>query len=546
MNPNKEPAGTAEGDTLMQKIVSLCKRRGFVFPSSEIYGGLKSAYDYGPLGVELKRNIAEAWWRSMVHQRENVVGMDGSVIMHPHVWRSSGHLACFTDPLVDCLVCKERFRGDRAPRVDPGEAVEILAPDKGVAKEWERFVRERFEPSIRREGKKLLGAQAGDRGYVCPVCGSPFLSEERAFNMMFRTFLGAVDPLGLVVDAVLELRDRPREEIRARVEEVLDPSTVYLRPETAQAMFVQFLNIQQTMSLKLPFGIAQVGKAFRNEITVEHFIFRSCEFEQLELEFFCDPSEETRWLDYWKEERIAWWRGLANDASRFRLRRHAPEELAHYSKECYDIEYRYPWGWDELEGVAHRGSYDLLAHSRGMVSEKEAAQPEFRPRLAYFDPERVDPETGKKGYRFLPSVIEPSGGLTRGLLVFLLDAYTEDEVPNAKGEPEPRTVLRLHPSLAPIKAAVLPLVKRDGMPERAREIVQEFLAHGINSRYDEQHAIGRRYRRHDEIGTPYAITVDGQTLQDDTVTLRDRDTTRQERIEIAEAVEAVRRRLHGG
>ena len=531
------------GEERMQKIVSLCKRRGFVFQSSEIYGGLKSAYDYGPLGVELKRNIADAWWRSMVHGRENVVGMDGSVIMHPRVWRSSGHLASFTDPLVDCLVCRERFRGDKAPRVEAGQAVEITAPDKGVAKEWETLVRERFAPGVKRQGKTLRGLRAGDRGYVCPACGSPFLSEERAFNMMFRTFLGAVDPLGDVVDTVLACRDRPREEILARVEEVLAPSSVYLRPETAQAMFVQFLNVQQSMSLKLPFGIAQIGKAFRNEITVEHFIFRSCEFEQLELEFFCEPAEELKWLEYWKEVRMDWWRSLANGPDRFRLRRHGPEELAHYSKDCYDIEYRYPWGWDELEGIAHRGSYDLMAHSKGMVSEKEAASPKFKPRLAYFDPERTDPETGKKGTRFLPSVIEPSGGLTRGLLVFLLDAFTEDEVPNAKGEPEQRTVLRLHPRLAPYKAAVLPLVKRDGMPERAREIVQEFLRHQVNARYDEQHAIGRRYRRHDEIGTPYAITVDGQTLEDDTVTIRDRDTTRQERIKVGEAVETVLRRL---
>ncbi len=380
---------------------------------------------------------------------------------------------------------------------------------------------------------------------MCPLCGSPFLSDERAFNMMFRTFLGAVDPMGEVVDAVLANRDKPREELLALIEQTLAPSTVYLRPETAQAMFVQFLNVQQSMSLKIPFGIAQIGKAFRNEITVEHFIFRSCEFEQLELEFFCDPEEDLAWLDYWKEARMKWWQGLANDPSRFRFRKHAPDELAHYSKECYDIEYQYPWGWDELDGIAHRGAYDLNAHSRGMVGEKEAASPKFKPKLHYFDPERVDPETGKKGYRYIPTVIEPSGGLTRGLLVYLIDAYTEDEVPNAKGEPEPRTVMKLHPQLAPIKVAVLPLVKKEGMPERAREIVKEFWRHGVNSRYDEQHAIGRRYRRHDEIGTPYAITVDGQTLQDDTVTIRDRDTTRQDRIKVDEAVEVVLNRLKG-
>jgi len=250
-----------------------------------------------------------------------------------------------------------------------------------------------------------------------------------------------------------------------------------------------------------------------------------------------------KWLEYWKEERMRWWLRFANSPSDFRFRRHDPDELAHYSKDCYDIEYRFPWGWDELEGIAHRGDYDLTAHSKGMVGEKKAAAPNFQPKLHYFDPEREDPATGKKGYRFVPEVIEPSGGLTRGFLVYLIDAFREDEVPNAEGVPEKRTVLRLHPRLAPIKAAVLPLVKKEGMPEKAREIVQEFWRHGINTRYDEQHAIGRRYRRHDEIGTPFALTVDGQTLQDDTVTLRDRDTTKQERIRISDAVKAVEERL---
>ncbi len=542
-NEDKDACNGAHGEEVMRNVVSLCKRRGFVFQSSEIYGGLKSAYDYGPLGVELKRNLADEWWRNMVHERENVVGLDGSIIMHSKVWRSSGHLSSFTDPLVDCMVCKERFRADKAPTAEPGKEASITAPDKGMAKQWELFVQERFCPGIERRGKELKGAKAGDQGYVCPVCGSPFLSGERAFNMMFRTFMGAVDPVQDVINTVLNNSDKPRDEILAKVEKVLDPVNVYLRPETAQAMFVQFSNIQQTQSLKLPFGIAQIGKAFRNEITVEHFIFRSCEFEQLELEFFCDPENDLKWLEYWKEERMNWWKSMANDTSRFRLRRHDPDELAHYSKECYDIEYEYPWGWDELEGIAHRGSYDLMAHSKGMVSEKEAGSSKFKPKLNYLDPEKVDAATGKKGARFVPHVIEPSGGLTRGLLVYLIDAYTEDEVPDSKGKMEKRTVMRFHPRLAPIKAAVLPLVKKDGMPEMAREIVEEFRNRGVNSRYDEQHAIGKRYRRHDEIGTPYAITVDGQSLEDDTVTIRDRDTTRQERIKVDEAVDVVLKRL---
>jgi len=503
-NVNGDP-----GEELMQKIVSLCKRRGFVFQSSDIYGGLKSAYDYGPLGVELKRNLADQWWRNMVHERENVVGLDGSIIMQSQVWRSSGHLASFTDPLVDCKVCKGLFRADKAPKAVLGDATEIVAPDKGVAKLWYETIKNQYCPEIERKGKTLTGAKAGECGYRCPFCGSPFLSDERAFNMVFRSFMGAVDPMAEVVDTVLSNKDLSRESMLSKVDDILKPSSVYLRPETAQAIFCQFLNVQGSLSLKLPFGIAQIGKSFRNEITVEHFIFRCCEFEQMEMEFFCDSEEDMKWLDYWKDERMNWWKSLANNPSNFKFRKHDPDELAHYSKECYDIEYQYPWGWDELEGIAHRGCYDLMAHSKGLVSEKQANSPKFKPKLAYIDPEKEDPETGKKGHRFIPTVIEPSGGLTRGLLVYLIDAYTEDMVPNAKGEMEKRVVMKFHPRLAPIKVAVFPLVKKEGMPEKAREIVQEFWKHGINSKYDEQHAIGRRYRRHDEIGTPYAITDEG-------------------------------------
>jgi glycyl-tRNA synthetase len=297
-------------------------------------------------------------------------------------------------------------------------------------------------------------------------------------------------------------------------------------------MFVQFQNIQQSMGIKLPFGIAQMGKSFRNEITVEHFIFRSCEFEQMEMEFFCEPGTDDEWLEYWCNQRMEWWKQFMNHPENLRLRPHEDAELAHYAKACYDIEYLYPWGWDELEGVANRTDYDLAKH-----------QEHSGVKLSYFDPQGTNPETGKPGHRFLPYVIEPAAGATRGALMFLLDAYHEEEALSAKGKMEKRVVLKLHPRLAPYKCAVLPLVKKDGMPDIAREIVAELLRNGINSRMDAQHAIGRRYRRHDEAGTPFCLTVDGQTMEDGTITIRDRDTMAQERIPVADAVERVRERV---
>jgi glycyl-tRNA synthetase len=478
MSEDKKRRGTEELP-VMQKVVSLCKRRGFVFQSSEIYGGLKSCYDYGPLGVELKRNVMAEWWRAMVHEREDVVGIDASIIMSPRVWQASGHVSGFSDPLVDCKLCKERFRADKAPVVEIGGEV-----------------------TYRKEGKTIKGI--ADRKYVCPACGSPELSEERQFNLMFKTNLGP-----------LESGD----------------STVYLRPETAQAMFVNFLNVQQTYRLQLPFGIAQQGKSFRNEITVEHFIFRSCEFEQMEMEFFCAPEDSDRWLDYWKDERFDWYVRLGCKKENLRLRAHEKDELAHYARGCYDVEYRYPWGWDELEGVANRTDYDLRKHQE--ASGKK---------LTYFDPNRPNPETGKQGMHFLPYVIEPAAGATRSVLMFLVDAY--DEEPPSENRAEGRVVLRLHPRLAPIKAAVLPLVKKDEwLTGKAREIVKEFWRGSVNSFYDEKDAIGRRYARQDEAGTPFCITVDGQTREDDTVTLRTRDDMRQERIKVAEAVELVQRKI---
>jgi glycyl-tRNA synthetase len=496
----------------MTKIVSLCKRRGFVFQSSEIYGGLRSAYDYGPLGVELKRNIANEWWRNVVSERENVVGLDASIIMHPKVWETSGHLAGFSDPLVDCFNCKERFRADKAPKKEPG--TKVTFPEGGKAK-----------------GKELEGTVSA-AGYVCPVCGCPNLSPERQFNGMFRTSLGPVDPLS---DFVKEVhgKDLSQDEMRQKLEECVRQSAVYLRPETAQAMFVQFLNVLQSSGMKVPFGIAQQGKSFRNEIVVEHFIFRSCEFEQMEMEFFIEPGTQDQWLDYWKNERLTWYQNLANSPDHFRLRRHDQDELAHYSDDCYDVEYDYPWGWDELEGVASRTDYDLKRHAAATGTK-----------LSYFDQTKQDPETGKNGWRYTPYVIEPAAGLTRSVLAFLLDAYTEETGVDAKGKEKTRTVLQLHPRLAPIKAAVLPLVKKDGQPEKAREIVAKLRELGLQVSYDEQQSIGKRYAKHDEVGTPCCLTVDNETLENDTVTLRDRDTAEQRRLSVSDAITAVANRVN--
>ena len=513
-------------EDLMQKIVSLCKRRGFVFQSSEIYGGLRSAYDYGPLGVELKRNLMNLWWREMVHSREDVVGLDASIMMHPRVWQASGHLAGFSDPLVDCLICKERFRADKAPRVAAGEALTLTFGDKARAKVAHDWLTEQHPSlAVTRDGKDLKGLTAGDRGYVCPVCSSPFLSDERQFNLMFRTHIGPVDPLSALAQRVAsgELAQLSAAEVRAQIDAAVKDGAVYLRPETAQAMFVQFENIQQSMAMKIPFGIAQMGKSFRNEITVEHFIFRSCEFEQMEMEFFCEPGTDDQWMDYWKDARIAWWRKWSNAPEKFVLRAHEPEELAHYAKGCYDIEYDYPWGWGELEGIANRTDYDLKKHA-----EYSGAK------MSYFDPATQQ--------RFVPYVIEPAAGATRGVLVYLIDAYHEETV-EGSGGPETRVVMKFHPQLAPIKVAVLPLVKKDGMPEKARELVDAFFKRGINASLDIQHAIGRRYRRHDEIGTPWCLTVDGQTMEDGTITIRDRDTMEQRRISVEGALDEIERLL---
>ncbi len=435
---------------LMDEIVSLAKRRGFAFQSSEIYGGLRSSWDYGPLGVELKNNIKRLWWRDNVQRRDDVVGLDAAVIMSPRVWEASGHLAVFTDPLVECLSCHQRFREDHLP--DPR---------------------------------------------VCPNCGGKGFTDPRDFNMMFKTHMGPV----------------PDED-----------NAVYLRPETAQAMFVDFAQIQSSSRRKVPFGIAQIGKSFRNEITPGNFVFRMREFEQMEMEFFVEPGTDDEWHQYWIDRRHQWYLDLGIKPEHLRLREHDADELSHYAKRTVDLEYAYPWtDWAELEGVANRTDFDLKAH--------EAASGQD---LTYFDQEK---ET-----RFHPFVIEPAVSVDRALLAFLIDAYAVDEAPTAKGTIEKRTVLRLHPELAPVKVAVLPLSRNERLTPEARRL-HELVREQWITQFDDAGAIGRRYRRQDEIGTPLCVTVDFDTLEDQAVTVRARDTMAQERIPIDGLVAYLRERL---
>ena len=417
--------------------MSLAKRRGFVFQASEIYGGIGSSWDYGPLGVELKRNVKDAWWRAMVHERDDIVGLDSAIIQHPKVWEASGHIENFTDPLVDCLKCKGRFRADK---LDDARCLEKPSKKPGE-------------------------------------CGGE-LTAPRKFNLMFKTFLGPVEE---------------------------GAATAYLRPETAQGIFTNFVNVQQASRKKPPFGIAQIGKSFRNEITPGNFIFRTREFEQMEMEFFVPPAQWEQWYGEWRKLRQQWYVELGMDPAKLRLRDHAKDELAHYSNGCTDVEYLFPFGWSELEGIASRTDFDLKRHSQ--FSGKE---------LQYFD------EQTKEHY--VPYVIEPAAGCDRATLAFLVDAYTEEMV-----EGEVRVVMRLHPRLAPLKVAILPLVKKDGMPERARAL-EKSLRQRFTTFYDEAGAIGRRYRRMDEVGTPFCVTIDGQTAADGTVTVRHRDSMQQERV----------------
>jgi len=439
-------------DNVMEKLVSLAKRRGFVFQSSEIYGGLGSVWDYGPLGVELKKNIKERWWRSMVHEREDIEGLDAAILMHPKVWEASGHVAGFTDPLVDCKQCKNRFRADD-PRI------------KGTP---------------------------GTPEAQCPVCGSRgTLTAPRLFNLMFKTFMGPVEEAAAVV---------------------------YLRPETAQGIYVNYLNVLQASRQKVPFGIAQIGKAFRNEITPGNFIFRTREFEQMEMQFFVKPGTDQEWFDFWKAQRMQWVQALGLKAEKLRFHQHGKDELAHYAKDAYDIEYEFPFGWQEFEGIHNRTDFDLSRHQQ--ASNKKL--------------EYVDTSTNE---RFVPYIIETSAGADRTTLVVMVDAYSEEEVAGEK-----RVVMRFHPALAPLKAAVFPLVNKDGMPELSRRIYDGVRRH-FNVFYDDGGSIGRRYRRQDEAGTPYGITIDGQSTQDQTVTVRDRDTLLQDRIAADQLVEYLKKKI---
>ena len=443
----------------MEKIVSLCKRRGFIFQSSEIYGGLNGCWDYGPLGVELKRNLKNYWWRLMVHERDDVVGMDGSILMNRAVWKASGHEDTFTDPMVDCRSCKARLRADQI---------------------------------INKKGEKQ-----------CPVCGGKDLTESRAFNLMFKTYVGATED---------------------------ESSITYLRPETAQAIFVQFKNVLDVSRKKLPFGIAQIGKAFRNEINPRNFTFRSREFEQMELEYFCRPEEGMKLLEYWKEERLKFYENIGIPRDNLHVLTVPDTERAFYSKGTYDIEYNFPFGRQELEGVAYRTDYDLSQHQK--ASGKS---------LEYFDEERKQ--------KFIPHVVEPSAGVDRTVLALICEAYSEDEAPDEKGKMETRVVLRFHPRMAPIKCAVFPLLKnKEPLVAKAKEIVDLLRPH-MYVFYDEGGAIGRRYRRQDEIGTPFGVTVDFETLGEkdaalkDTVTLRERDSMKQERVAIKDLADILISRI---
>ncbi|HEX5310070.1 MAG TPA: glycine--tRNA ligase [Solirubrobacteraceae bacterium] len=451
-------AGTSTDTVTMDKIVALCKRRGFIFPSSEIYGGVGSTYDYGHYGVLLKNNVKGEWWRAMLQERDDIVAIDSAILQHPRVWEASGHLAGFTDPLVDCRACGQRFRADQLDQLQCGRK-----PSKHPGETDE--------------------------------CD---LTEARDFNLMFETTIGPVKESG---------------------------SVAYLRPETAQGIFVNFKNVLQFSRKKPPFGIAQIGKSFRNEITPGNFIFRTREFEQMEMEFFVPPAEAHKWFEHWLEQRMSWYVDLGIRPDHLHLRAHDADELSHYSSGTSDVEYLFPSTdsvggarWSELEGIANRGDFDLSQHAQ-FSGEK----------LEYFDPE------SKK--RYVPHVIEPAAGADRATLAFLVDAYDEEEVAG-----EQRTVLRLHPRLAPVKVAVLPLVKKDGQPELAREVYED-LRPRMQAEYDEGGSIGKRYRRQDEIGTPWGVTVDHQSVEDRTVTLRDRDSLAQERIAIEDLAGELERRL---
>ena len=428
----------------MEKIVSLCKRRGFIFQSSEIYGGLSACWDYGPIGVELKRNVKEAWWRSMVKERDDIVGIDASILMHRSVWKASGHEEGFADPLRECKECHQRWRADHL------------------------------------------------EGEGCPDCGGE-LTEPKMFNLMFKTFAGPIEG---------------------------ENAIVYMRPETAQGIFVNFANVMETTRKKPPFGIAQIGKAFRNEITTGNFIFRCREFEQMEMEFFVKPGTEDKWFEYWLDQRFNWYLNLGIKKENLRLREHAKEELAHYAKACSDVEYLFPIGWSEIEGIASRGDFDLVQHSKHSGKD-----------LSYFDTDTKE--------KYMPCVIEPSSGVDRNALAFLIDAY--DEEPD---KDEIRTVLHFHPDIAPVKVAILPLSRKENLSRMSKDVYST-VRKNFNAQYDDTQSIGRRYRRQDEIGTPLSVTVDFESLEDNAVTIRDRDTMKQIRVPVPVLVDTLNKKLDG-
>ena len=538
---------TAQTNKTMDSIVSLCKRRGFLFQSSEIYGGIQGFWDYGPLGVELKRNLKDVWWSDMVlsHDDLNVLpdapcefsmtGIDSTIIMHPQVWKCSGHYDLFHDFMVDCRQSKRRYRVDQLVGrwAAVGDSRIIISTESGEEEdaELDRLafkyfkLRTKDRDKLTWEGEKFsiakLDSFANVLGPDAKEQGS--LTEPREFNLMFKTTKGALGG---------------------------EEDTVFLRPETAQGIFVNFKNVIDSTRFKLPLGVAQIGKSFRNEITPRNFTFRSREFEQMEIEFFCHPQQSQAWYAYWRERRMQWYFKLGLSPDRLRLRGHAPAELAHHSIGTADIEYAFPFlnsgEFGELEGVAHRGDFDLRSHMEGKLDEKsnplvlqidETGKPKWKGSgkdLAY-----RDELTNEK---YIPHVIEPSAGADRAVLAFLCDAYAEDQAPDEDGTMQTRVVLRLHPRLAPIKAAVFPLVKKDGMPEMAKQIYLE-LKRKFNVFYDEKGAVGRRYRRQDEAGTPYCITVDGQSLVDATVTIRDRDSLEQIRVHVDECCQVIQERI---
>ena len=539
----------------MEQIVALCKRRGFTFPNSDIYGGQQGFWDYGPLGTELKRNVRSAWYNSMITNHDEIfvpegapssfqmVGIETSIIMHPSVWKASGHFDLFHDFMVDCKSCKSRYRVDHISMrvvLDADSSAPVACEtyihdaenEAGLSKAQQKrldlaskdYGKPTLEENITLDNYlKLAGTSESAPIACCPECKGE-LTDPREFNLMFKTIVGALAG---------------------------EEGTAFLRPETAQGMFVNFKNVVDSSRVKLPFGIAQIGKSFRNEITPRNFTFRSREFEQMEMEFFCRPEESRDWYQYWRDRRFKWYTDLGISTDNLILRDHTQEELAHYSVGTADVEYAYPFleegEYGELEGIAHRGDFDLRSHMEGklvrqgdelIVEKDEHGNPTHRGSgkdLTYFDDQTRE--------RFVPHVIEPAAGADRATLAFICEAYTEDEQPDDKGKMQSRTVMKFNPLLAPVKAAIFPLIKKNGMPEKAAEVYRSLKKAGITSTYSQQGAIGRRYRQQDEIGTPYCITIDGDTMDDDTVTIRDRDSLVQDRIPMDKVVETLRSRL---